>query len=55
MLQGKVVVVSPALEPNSTTAEVWIQAPNPGELLRPGVSVTVAIVAKTVENAVVIP
>jgi HlyD family secretion protein len=54
-LHGKVIVISSALEPNSTTAEVWIKAPNPGERLRPGASVMVAIVAETVENAVVIP
>ena len=54
-VQGKVTVVSPALDPNSTTAEVWIEAVNPGERLRPGVSVEVAIVAETVPDAIVIP
>jgi multidrug efflux pump subunit AcrA (membrane-fusion protein) len=54
-LHGKVTVVSPALDANSTTAEVWIKAPNSGELLKPGSSVQVSIVAETVENAIVIP
>ncbi len=54
-VQGKVTVVSPALDPNSTTAEVWIEAVNPGERLRPGVSVEVAILAETVPDAIVIP
>jgi HlyD family secretion protein len=54
-LHGKVIVVSSALEANSTTAEVWIRAPNPGELLKPGSSVQVAIVAETVADAIVIP
>jgi len=54
-VQGKVTVVSPALDPNSTTAEVWIQAPNTGERLRPGSTVQVAIIADTVADALVIP
>jgi multidrug efflux pump subunit AcrA (membrane-fusion protein) len=54
-IRGKVTVVSPALDPNSTTAEVWIQAQNPGERLRPGSTVQVAIVAETVPDALVIP
>jgi HlyD family secretion protein len=54
-LHGKVTVVSPALEQNSTTAEIWISAPNPGERLRPGSSVQVSILAETVPDAVVIP
>jgi HlyD family secretion protein len=54
-IQGKVTVVSPALDPNSTTAEVWVLAPNPGERLKPGSSVHVAIRAETVQDAVVIP
>jgi len=48
-------VVSPALDPNSTTAEVWVLAPNPGERLRPGSTVQVAVLAETIEDAVVIP
>ena len=29
-------VVSPATDPNSTTVQVWVQADNPGERLKPG-------------------
>ncbi len=54
-LHGRVTVVSPALDPNSTTAEVWVTVPNPQELLRPGLSVQVTIEAETVRDAVVIP
>jgi HlyD family secretion protein len=54
-IQGKVTVVSPALDANSTTAEVWVQASNPGEVLKPGSSAQVSIVADTVANAIVIP
>jgi HlyD family secretion protein len=52
---GKVTIVSPALDPNSTTVEVWVQAPNLGEKLKPGTSVRVSIVAETVKDALVIP
>jgi HlyD family secretion protein len=52
---GEVTLVSPALDPNSTTVEVWVEAANPGERLKPGTSVRVTIVAKTVPDAVVIP
>ena len=54
-LQGKVTLVSPALDPNSTTVEVWVQAPNPGDKLKPGANARVNIVAQTVQNAIVIP
>jgi RND family efflux transporter MFP subunit len=54
-LHGKVTVISSALDANSTTAEVWIKAANPGELLKPGTSVQISIVAETVANALVIP
>lgn len=52
---GKVTVVSPAVDPNATTVEVWVQAANPGERLRPGGTVHVTIMADAISNAVVIP
>ena len=54
-LKGKVSLVSPALDPNSTTVEVWVQAPNPGDRLKPGSSVQVQMVAQAVQHAIVIP
>lgn len=54
-LTGKVTVVSPAVDPNSTTVEVWLEAANPGEKLKPGATVHVSIVAATIPNAIVIP
>jgi len=54
-LKGKVALVSPALDPNSTTVEVWVEAVNPGERLKPGASVSVAVVASTAPRAIVIP
>jgi len=54
-VEGKVAVVSPALDPNSTTVEVWVQAKNPGQRLKPGTSVQVSMLAKTISDALVIP
>ena len=52
---GSVTVVSPALDPNSTTVEIWVQARNPGQRLRPGSNVNVSIVAQTLSDALVVP
>jgi len=52
---AKVTVLSPALDPNSTTVEVWVQADNPQGKLQPGTTVEVSIVARTIPNAIVIP
>src|SRR6266478_6982378 len=54
-LKGKVSLVSPALDPASTTVEVWVQTPNPGERLKPGSNVQVQIVAQAIPHAIVIP
>lgn len=52
---AKVTVLSPALDPNSTTIEVWVEADNPQGKLQPGTTVEVSITARTVPNAIVIP
>jgi RND family efflux transporter MFP subunit len=52
---GKVSLVSPALDPNSTTVEVWVQVKNPGARLKPGSSVQVSMVARSVPDALTIP
>jgi len=52
---GTVSLISPALDPNSTTVEVWIDAPNPDGSLRPGTSVRMEAVAQTLNEAIVIP
>jgi multidrug efflux pump subunit AcrA (membrane-fusion protein) len=51
---GKVTVVSPAVDPNTTTVEVWVQAPNRGEKLKPGGTVRVSIKADTVQDATLV-
>ncbi|HZQ93491.1 MAG TPA: efflux RND transporter periplasmic adaptor subunit [Candidatus Sulfotelmatobacter sp.] len=54
-IEGKVTVVSPALDPNSTTVEVWFEAKNPGNQLKPGSSVQLSLTAQTVKDALVVP
>jgi HlyD family secretion protein len=52
---AKVTLVSPALDPGSTTVEIWVEANNASGALRPGATVELKAVAKTVDDAVVIP
>ena len=54
-LEGRVTVVSPATDPNTTTVQVWITAPNSGDRFKPGAAVHASIVAETIRNAVVVP
>jgi multidrug efflux pump subunit AcrA (membrane-fusion protein) len=54
-LAGKVTVVSPAVDPNTTTVEVWVRVPNPGEKLKPGGTVRVSIIAETIQNTIIVP
>ena len=54
-VEGKVTVVSPASDPASTTVQVWIEAPNPGEKLKPGAGVHAVIVAEAIKAATVVP
>ncbi len=54
-VEGKITVISPALDPNSTTVEIWAQAKNSDRRLKPGTSVQLSIAAQTIPDAVVIP
>jgi HlyD family secretion protein len=54
-ISGKVSLVSPALDPNSTTVEVWVQIKNPRERLKPGSSVQVSMVARSLPDALAVP
>jgi len=54
-IPAKVTVVSPAVDLNTTTVEVWVQAANPGEKLKPGGTVRVTIVAETIQNTIIVP
>ncbi|HUE57236.1 MAG TPA: efflux RND transporter periplasmic adaptor subunit [Candidatus Udaeobacter sp.] len=54
-IKGDVTLVSPALDPGSTTIEVWVEASKPDPALKPGMTVEVAMTAKTVKDAIVVP
>ena len=54
-IAGTVTQISPALDATNTTVEVWVQADNPDGALRPGSSIKVEMIAKTVPDALVIP
>src|SRR5882724_9857622 len=54
-INGKVSLISPALDPNSTTVEVWVQAANANQRLRPGTTAQIAITAQTIKDALVVP
>jgi HlyD family secretion protein len=54
-VEGRVSLVSPALDPGSTTIEVWVEAKKPDPALRPGMSVEVSMTAKTVKDALIVP
>lgn len=52
---GKVSLVSPALDPGSTTVEIWVQLKNPGGKLKPGTTVQLSMVARSVPDALAVP
>ena len=54
-IAAKVTLINAALDPASSTVEVWVEADNPDGKLRPGSSLRVEMIAKTVPNALVIP
>ncbi len=54
-IPGEVTVVSPAVDPTTTTVQVWVRCANPGEKLKPGATVHVSIVAETIQDTIVVP
>jgi HlyD family secretion protein len=54
-IHGRVSLVSPALDPGSTTIEVWVEVAKPESRLKPGMTVQVSLVAKTVKDALLVP
>ena len=54
-VQARVSLVSPAVDPGSTTIEVWFEVAKPNPALRPGMTVAVAATAKTSQDALVVP
>jgi len=53
--EGKVTVVSPASDANSTTVQVWVEAVTPGERFKPGAAVHAVVVAEQIKAATVVP
>jgi HlyD family secretion protein len=54
-VSARVSLVSPALDPGSTTIEIWVQSRRPSTLLKPGMTTSVDMTAKTVKDAIVVP
>jgi multidrug efflux pump subunit AcrA (membrane-fusion protein) len=54
-IEGAVSLISPALDPGSTTVEVWVKLKNPEGQLKAGTPVHVAIVGRTVPDALQVP
>lgn len=52
---GRITLISPALDPGSTTVEVWVRLENPKGNLRPGTAVHVSIAGRTAPKAIVVP
>jgi HlyD family secretion protein len=54
-VKGRVSLVSPAVDPGSTTIEVWVETSKPGSALKPGMTVQVQIAAATAKDALAVP
>ena len=54
-VEGKVTVVSPVADPNTTTVQVWIAIANPDQRLKPGMPVHAAIATEVYKAASVVP
>ncbi len=54
-IEGRVSLVSPALDTGSTTVEIWVEAKKKNSALRPGMTVHLAVTGRSSKSAVVIP
>jgi HlyD family secretion protein len=54
-VKGRVSLVSPAVDPGSTTIEVWVETTKPGSALKPGMTVQVQIASATAKDALAVP
>jgi len=54
-IKGRVSLVSPALDPGSTTIEVWVEASRPDPALKPGMTVGLSMTAKMLKDALIVP
>lgn len=54
-IEGRVTLVSPALDTGSTTIEVWVESEKPSDALKPGMTAQLAITGRSAEDALVVP
>jgi HlyD family secretion protein len=54
-VDAKVMLISPALDPGSTTLEIWLKVDNTKAVLKVGTPVRVSITGRTVEQALKVP
>ena len=54
-VKGRITLVSPALDPGSTTIEIWVEAAKPNSAVKPGMTVEVLMTGRTVKDAIVVP
>jgi HlyD family secretion protein len=54
-LPAKVSLISPALDPGSTTVEVWLRLENPKGTLKAGTPVRTTITGRSAANALLVP
>ena len=52
---ARVSLISPALDPGSTTVEVWLKVDNAAGRLRPGTAVHASLQGRTVAHALLVP
>ena len=52
---AKVSLISPALDPGSTTVEVWLKAANPNGKLKAGTALHASLKGPTAQNAMLVP
>jgi HlyD family secretion protein len=54
-VKGRVMLISPALDPGSTTIEVWIETIKPGSTLKPGMNVSMEVTVNNARDALMVP
>ena len=54
-IPAKVTLVSPALDPGSTTIEVWVESKKYNPTLRPGMTAQLQITARSAKDALTVP
>lgn len=54
-IPGRVMLISPALDPGSTTVEVWVETLKPSDALKPGMTVQISATAKKEKDALIVP